>query len=80
MNYQLWIMTTADYTRKQSQKDNYKIPTCLKINKCTSKWVSKKKLEIVLCYLIMDILNLGMQIGEKFIGLNVNIEREEMKC
>ena len=21
-----------------------------------------------------------MQIGEKFIGLNVNIEREEMKC
>lgn len=26
-------MTTADYTRKQSQKDNYKIPICLKINK-----------------------------------------------
>lgn len=29
----------------------------------------------------MEILNLGMQIREKFIGLNVYIEKEEkMKC
>ena len=38
-------------------------------------------IEIVLSYLIMEILNLGMQIREKFIGLNVYIEKEEkMKC
>ena len=79
MYYQLWSMTTADYTRKQSQKDNYKIPMCLKINKCMSK--KKLTIETVLSYLIMEILNLGMQIREKFIGLNVYIEKEEkLKC